>query len=286
MLGIQVSFIMDLVPPNRWNHVSGEQNPAESESWGLLPLELIDHELWWNGPLWLKLPSLNWQKQGQLPKTECADEQKEICLLTNVESKDPIIPVNHFSSLTKLTHVTAWVLRFIANCCACKKNRQDCIISPLTVQEIVKAEKYWLSLSQRVCFASKVQALSCKCAVPSNSALLCLHSFMDSHGILRISGREQNLKLSYSVMYPVILHSVTKLIIQTEHLRLLHAGPTLLTSSLNCRFHIIGAGKVIRSITCGCAICRRNCEKPKPQVMGQLPRTVFGAFICLVVQNI
>ena len=273
-VGNRVSFIMDRLPPSRWNHVSGEQNPADCASRGLLPLELIDHELWWNGPLWLKLSSSNWPKQGQFLATECSTEQREICLLANVECKDPIIPMNRFSSFTKLTRVTAWVLRFIANCRAHKNNKQDCITTPLTVQEIVKAKNYWLYLSQRECFASEIQALTRNRALPSNSALLCLHPFMDSYGILRIGGREQNSKLSYSAMHPVILHSkhsITKLIIQTEHLRLLHAGPTLLTSSLNRQFHIVGARKDVHSITRGCTVCRRNCEKPKPQMMGQLP---------------
>lgn len=101
-VGNRVSFIMDRLPPNRWNHVSGEQNPADCTSRGLLPLELFDHELWWNGPLWLRLPSSNWPKKNHLPLKECSEEQREICFFTNVESSDPIIPVNRFSSFTKI----------------------------------------------------------------------------------------------------------------------------------------------------------------------------------------
>ena len=273
-VGNRVSFIMDRLPPTRWNHVSGEQNPADCASRGLFPLELIDHELWWNGPLWLRLPSSNWPKQVQVPSTECSAEQREICLLTVVNS-DPIVAVNRYSSFTKLTRITAWVLRYIANCRARKGNKRDsCITSSLTVQEIVKAENYWLSFSQKSSFASEIEALSSSRSVPSNSVLFCLHPLMDSQGLLRITGREQNSKRSYSAIHPVILHGkdpVTKLIIETEHLRLLHAGPTLIASSLSRRFHIVTGRKAVRSITRGCVVCRRNCEKPKPQMMGQLP---------------
>ena len=75
-------------------------------------------------------------------------------------------------------------------------------------------------------------------------------------------------------MHPIILHGkhpVTRLIIQSEHLWLLHAGPTLLTSVLNRQFHIIGCRKIVRTITSGCSTCCRHAEKPRPQMMGQLP---------------
>ena len=57
----------------------------------------------------------------------------------------------------------------------------------------------------------------------------------------------------------------------SEHLRLLHAGPTLVTASLNCRYHVIGSRKAIHSVTCGCIVCRRTSARPQPQMLGQLP---------------
>ena len=36
-VGNRVSAIMDLVPPKRWRHVSGKQNPADCASRGLFP---------------------------------------------------------------------------------------------------------------------------------------------------------------------------------------------------------------------------------------------------------
>ena len=66
-------------------------------------------------------------------------------------------------------------------------------------------------------------------------------------------------------------HPLTKLVIRLEHLHLLHAGPTLLSSSLSCRYHIVGGHKSICSITRSCVTCLRRSERPKPQQMGQLP---------------
>lgn len=66
-------------------------------------------------------------------------------------------------------------------------------------------------------------------------------------------------------------HNVTKLIIVSEHVCLLHAGPTLVNSSLSRRFHIIGVRGATRTITRSCITCRRTSARPRPQLMGQLP---------------
>ena len=61
---------------------------------------------------------------------------------------------------------------------------------------------------------------------------------------------------------------MSKLIIRSEHL---HAGPTLLSASLNRQFHILYVCKTVRSITRQCITCRRQAVRPQPQLMGQLP---------------
>ena len=80
--------------------------------------------------------------------------------------------------------------------------------------------------------------------------------------------------MSFSVRHPVILpgkHPITSLLITSEHHRLMHAGPTLLTASLSRRYHIPSYRKIVRSITHNCVICRRSTIRPKTQLQGQLP---------------
>ena len=127
---------------------------------------------------------------------------------------------------------------------------------------------------QREHFAEEIKALREQAVLSSSSSLLPLHPILESTNLLRVCGRQQYSKLSYSRQHPLILHGkhpVTKLIILTEHVRLLHAGPTLLSSSLSRRYHIIGSCKAGRFITRGCTACRRNSAKPHPQRLGQLP---------------
>ena len=66
-------------------------------------------------------------------------------------------------------------------------------------------------------------------------------------------------------------HPLTRLIIRSEHLRLLHAGPTLLMVSLNKHYHILRCRSIVRSITPACITCRKLTTRPSPQITGQLP---------------
>lgn len=91
---------------------------------------------------------------------------------------------------------------------------------------------------------------------------------------LRVGGRERNSSRPYDTQHPYIIHGkhpLTKTIILTEHKRLLHAGPSLLSVSISRRFHLIKGRSLIRSITRRCVICRRNLARPQQQMMGQLP---------------
>ena len=83
-----------------------------------------------------------------------------------------------------------------------------------------------------------------------------------------------NMFLGYERKHLVIVddkHPLMRLIARTEHLRLLHAGPTLLAASLSQRYHIVRGRYVVRSVTRSCVTCHRSSTKPQPPLMGQLP---------------
>lgn len=61
-VGNRITSIVEQIPPDRWNHVKGVENPADCASRGLFPTELLQHGLWWNGPPWLSSPSDQWPK--------------------------------------------------------------------------------------------------------------------------------------------------------------------------------------------------------------------------------
>lgn len=63
----------------------------------------------------------------------------------------------------------------------------------------------------------------------------------------------------------------TKLIMQADDLRLLHAGLTFMAASLAQHLHILGAQHAIWAITRRYVICQCTAGKTCPQLLGQLP---------------
>ena len=193
-----------------------------------------------------------------------------ICLTTLIDIVTPVIPVIY--DFSKLKSVTGWMFRFISNCQT--NDSSQFKQSSLSVSELQVAENYWISLSQRECFCKELALLRERKEIDRSSNLISLSPMLDSHGIIRVSGRQSNLKASYNMIHPVIVHGkhhIVKLIIQTEHLRLLHGGPTLVHTSLSRKFQIIGGRRFIRDTIRQCITCRKLSAKPKNQRMGDLP---------------
>ena len=271
-VGNRVSAIIDLLPPERWRHVAGLQNPADCASRGLFPTQLKEHELWWEGPQWLQMEPSTWPEQPNLSSTPVPEEEKNICFSAVTTFTEPVVPFNRFSKFVTLKRVVAWVFRFAQNT---RTNSVSEKHPSLTVAELTNAETYLISLAQRESFREELDLLKANSPLPKGNRLLPLRPFVDKpFSVLRVGGRMSHSKLSYSKMHPLILHgthSLTKLIIETEHVRLLHAGPTFLMSSLSRRYHVIGLRKTVRAVTRQCITCKRHSIKPTNQLLGQLP---------------
>ncbi len=266
-VGNRVSQIMDLIPPDRWSHVSAD-NPADCASRGLYPSEILTHYLWWNGPDWLKYHQSEWPARLVIKLNSSSVEADELCSFacTAVIEKEPLLPFDKFSMFSRLKRVTAWVFRFIRNCQARKLKTQR-NSNPLSVEELDQAITYWVKLIQGTFWHKEIECLKKGLKIAQSSTILSLNPMLDDNGVLRVGGRQRNAKFSYNSRHPIILSSKHP---RSEHLHLLHGGPLLLSASLSRRFHIVGGHRAIRSVTRSCVTCRRSA-KPRSQMMGQLP---------------
>ena len=170
---------MELIALDRWNHVNGTKNPADCASRGLFPSELLGHDLWWNGPRWLKLSSTGWPQQSIIPQVEPSDEEREVCFHVTARQRMPLIAMDRYSNFTQLKYVTAWILCFIHNCRLHGTQQVARMQSSLSTQELLEAGAYWLLFSQEH-FVKEIRMLKTDHVVPNSSPVLSLRPILDS----------------------------------------------------------------------------------------------------------
>ena len=99
---------------------------------------------------------------------------------------------------------------------------------------------------------------------------------LDDKGIIRVGGRLSNSSdFSYNKKHPMLLcgkHSVTQLIFQQEHLRLLHAGPQQLLAHLRETWWPLSGRNLARKVIRQCQMCTRMKGETVQPIMGNLPQ--------------
>ena len=188
--------------------------------------------------------------------------------------ENPLIPIDRLSSFYLYKRITAWVFRFLHNCKANIRKTQ-LKAGPLTLEELNVSANYWYAVIQGTHFPNELRILSKdSLEIHRSSKIYSLNPLIDDHGILQVGGRQQRAKFSCNSQHPIILdsrHPLTKLLIRSEHIRLLHGGSLLISSSLFRNFHLLGGRRAICCIVRNCVTCRRRSPKTSTQMMGLLP---------------
>ncbi|XP_043947289.2 uncharacterized protein LOC122817906 [Drosophila biarmipes] len=278
-VGNRTSEILDTIPRKSWRHVDSKTNPADCASRGLMAADLIDFQLWWNGPLWLRdkeqyLVKLNDSRFGlSLSDLRIQGEVKTNCLATMADATqahplDELIA--RVSSWLKLIHIVAYVKRFIQRTRNPSCNKAS---TALTFDEATAARIICIKHAQR-CFQQDYQLLLAKKPLKNRSQLVKLAPMIDENDLLRVGGRLQQSQLTREAKHPVLLpktHRISKLILEYEHRVNLHPGVSSLFVIVRQKFWIIGARNLIRKITYDCLSCFRQRYHTSQQQMADLP---------------
>ncbi|XP_021955592.1 uncharacterized protein LOC110851951 [Folsomia candida] len=292
----RVTKIQERVPPTMWSHVRGEENPADCLSRGITCDELINHELWWHGPPWLRnqipIPTTHHPQDS----SEAIAEQKQASSLHTIVKTDQLL-LERYSSFPKLLRVTAYVFRFIKNLKGHKYTPSplftgglpaisdttnlsplitttEVTYSPLSPDEINCAKLYWIRLVQQQEFPREIHALQAGQPVNSKSKIVSFCPFLDSGGVLKVEGRLNHSDLPASQKHPILLTShnpITHLLINHEHIINFHAGPQLLMSTLQRQYWILRLKDAVRREIGKCVTCTKLRAKTMQQLMGDLP---------------
>ena len=175
----------------------------------------------------------NWNVRVSFDEHPVPSKERDIqrMLLPVITSNLPLLET--ISSYCHLIWITSWILRFANH----SKQRGEKVISPvLSLPQLRSAEEFWWWIAQRSTFQSEIHCLEIGKGLSPRSRILPFHPFLDQRGLLFLGVRLQKAGMHFSERQPVLLpgsHRITKLVIMTEHLRLLHAGPPLVSASLS-----------------------------------------------------
>lgn len=269
----RVGTILELTQVSDWRHVPTASNPADLASRGVDADKINNLSLWWNGPTFLTEPESFWPSRHFKKCTDIDFPEinvNNIVTQDNGINKQQLIDFNRYSNLKFLQRSFAYVLRFIFNC----RNSQIRKSGILQPEELSASFVSLVRLAQQELFSREIAILSSKGILSSKSPLLCLNPFIDENYVLRVGGRLESSCYSFEKRHPMLLHKkhrLTKLLFEQEHLRLLHAGPQLLLSSVRDFVWPIAGRDLARTTARHCVVCRRASGKTLTPMMGALP---------------
>ena len=179
------------------------------------------------GPAFLQKDSEHWPVTSTPPLAEDDPEikRKPVLVALGFAERRNAIDHTRFSSWSKLTRVSGWILRFAHNTRSKHKARTS---GELTCDEVIASENLIVKLVQRNSFSDEINLLTSKGSLPINHKLSTLSPFIDEDGMLRVGGRLNNARIPAGAKNQLILpkdHSVTRLLVTHNHFQNGHVGP-------------------------------------------------------------
>ncbi|KAL0829434.1 hypothetical protein ABMA28_004206 [Loxostege sticticalis] len=267
----RTSEILTLTNSSQWSHIDSANNPADVASRGLSPIDLQSSELWWEGPAFLKEPTVSFDRNVILPETNLESKVK-LCANVTVNEPDNDVHnyLNRFSTLSKLIRVTAYCLRFIHNCKLKTKNK----CTYLTSDEIKNSLIVCTRLSQSVNFKEEIDLLSQGKPVHKSSKIYTLNPYLDDDQLLRVGGRLCNARVPTYTKSPIVLSNhcnFAKLVVLNAHANTLHGGNQLTLNYIRQRYWIVRVKNLVKAIIQKCITCYKFKAVPLAPFMGNLP---------------
>lgn len=266
----RVADILEKTNNHVWRHVPTDLNPADYLTRGIDFKLMESLDIWWSGPSFLLQDVSHWPANVQ--QIDKLPEIKPISLHVSLidRKQDIFIDFNRFSNLLRLKRCVAYVLRFVKRC-----QGLSVAYEYLTNNELSNAMVLLIKISQEQSFPEYNLLLN-KQPLPKKSPLLKFSIFLDEDNVMRVGGRLSNSVFSFDKKFPILLqstHRLTKLIFKHEHLKLLHAGPQLMLSSIRETYWPIGGRNLAKTCYHQCMLCSRMKGKVVAPQMGNLPQS-------------
>ncbi|XP_029166200.1 uncharacterized protein LOC114937005 [Nylanderia fulva] len=154
-----------------------------------------------------------------------------------------------------------------------KTNRENTTVLYLGVDELRRAETFWLAYAQKRSFELEFKTLRKDETLPHKSSLKSLNPFVGKDSLLRLGRRLRNSALSYEERHPIIIPRgrIAELLIDHAHRILLHGGVQLVLRTLRQNYWLLGGRSTVKFRIRQCIVCARYAKRQSSQLMGDLP---------------
>ena len=183
-------------------------------------------------------------------------------------------------SWTHLTRVTAWVFWFVTSCCH-RNEHVEVTKGPLSVEELVSAEEFWIKRAQAQAYSDDLSQLATGKEAHCSSDFRSLYPYTDEKGIWLVGGPLKHAPIPYQAKHPAILpkkHDIVPLILLHLHQRLNHSGVEHILAELRQWYWIPKVRSALEKVAKSCHVCRKHNAKEDPPLMASLPQSRLQSF--------
>ncbi|XP_055712962.1 uncharacterized protein LOC129807608 [Phlebotomus papatasi] len=273
-VGNRVGEIQEVTNPDEWKWLPTDLNVADIATRDTGNTDFSPEATWYSGPEFLYKSESEWPQQR---------ESSEFVAATIKHSWEPVIDSKNYMRWSHIHRVMTYVYRFQR---ACREKWRTNGHSQLGSSVILSATdwegglRYLLLHSQRESFGMSMSSESRTgelqlLNVPRGSSLYKFNPAIDSCGIMRASGRLNNMPLvREDFKNPILLHAdnrIVQLLLEDFHVRLGHWRADFVLAELRQRYEIIKGRATLKRLQRGCKTCQVSKAKPQIPLMGQLP---------------
>ena len=266
-------MIRKLTDIEKWRFCPGNMNPADIPSRGCSGKDLVESELWWSGPTFLREPSNLWPEtpSTSAPNTSSEELIKHTPAITHslataalnrtlYENLEEIMDIERYGSKLKLLRVTAYLLKFIR---LLRGDRGAVKSKKLKAEDLNFAEVTWIRDVQAHSFATERQNLLH--GYERDKHVKQFNLYLDEDKIIRCKGRINNADTTEGSKNPVLLpsrHRYTEPLIKERHDHVHHNGVRETLNAIRETHWVLKGREAVKKVIRKCTICGRYEGKP------------------------